>query len=230
MEDKEKELEEKKSYKSQEEQIDETTKEANLKFGIDEEVETIDPKISEIEKRENEIELRLAEIDVLMDKLDIKLSIDDEDVEALREYDELKKEVKALLKEKRNLRKMEIIETTDENQKSLDNLAVWIIFYGFFVSLLSSPLLSSVWVKFAQWIIKIASDSIGAMDPSTVLGKIVVVLLIFAFPLLLHVLSWVLYLNAVKSKTNKFAFRIAWIVQAVCTLITMIIAIVNVLK
>lgn len=230
MEDKEKELEEKKSYKSQEEQIDETTKEANLKFGIDEEVETIDPKVSEIEKRENEIELRLAEIDVLMDKLDIKLSIDDEDVEALREYDELKREVKALLKEKRNLRKMEIIETTDENQKSLDNLAVWIIFYGFFASLLSSPLLSSVWVKFAQWIIKIASDSIGAMDPSTVLGKIVVVLLIFAFPLLLHVLSWVLYLNAVKSKTNKFAFRIAWIVQAVCTLITMIIAIVNVLK
>ena len=230
MEDKEKELEEKKSYKSQEEQIDETTKEANLKFGIDEEVETIDPKVSEIEKRENEIELRLAEIDVLMDKLDIKLSIDDEDVEALREYDELKREVKALLKEKRNLRKMVIVETTDENQKSLDNLAVWIIFYGFFVSLLSSPLLSSVWVKFAQWIIKIASDSIGAMDPSTVLGKIVVVLLIFAFPLLLHVLSWVLYLNAVKSKTNKFAFRIAWIVQAVCTLITMIIAIVNVLK
>ncbi|MCR5422891.1 MAG: hypothetical protein K6E74_04560 [Bacilli bacterium] len=230
MEDKEKELEEKKSYKSQEEQIDETTKEANLKFGIDEEVETIDQKVSEIEKRENEIELRLAEIDVLMDKLDIKLSIDDEDVEALREYDELKKEVKALLKEKRNLRKMVIVETTDENQKSLDNLAVWIIFYGFFVSLLSSPLLSSVWVKFAQWIIKIASDSIGAMDPSTVLGKIVVVLLIFAFPLLLHVLSWVLYLNAVKSKTNKFAFRIAWIVQAVCTLITMIIAIVNVLK
>lgn len=230
MEDKEKELEEKKSYKSQEEQIDETTKEANLKFGIDEEVETIDPKVSEIEKRENEIELRLAEIDVLMDKLDIKLSIDDEDVEALREYDELKREVKALLKEKRNLRKMVIVETTDENQKSLDNLAVWIIFYGFFASLLSSPLLSSVWVKFAQWIIKIASDSIGAMDPNTVLGKIVVVLLIFAFPLLLHVLSWVLYLNAVKSKTNKFAFKIAWIVQAVCTLITMIIAIVNVLK
>ena len=230
MEDKEKELEEKKTYKSQEEQIDETTKDANMKFGIDENVETIEEKVSDIEKRENEIELRLAEIDVLMDKLDIKLSIDDTDVDALNEYDELKQEVKALLKEKRSLRKKQIIESTDENTKSLDNLSVWIIVYGAFASLLCSPLFSSLWVKFARGIINIASDTIGAMDPSTVLGKIVVVLLVFAFPLLLHVISWVLFLNAVKSKTDKFAFRIAWILQAVCTLITMIIALINVFK
>ena len=73
MEDKEKELEEKKTYKSQEEQIDETTKDANMKFGIDENVETIEEKVSDIERRENEIELRLAEIDVLMDKLSTEL-------------------------------------------------------------------------------------------------------------------------------------------------------------
>ena len=230
MEDKEKELEEKKTYKSQEEQIDETTKDANMKFGIDENVETIEEKVSDIEKRENEIELRLAEIDVLMDKLDIKLSIDDTDVDALNEYAELKQEVKALLKEKRNLRKKQIIENTDENTKSLDNLSVWIIVYGGFSSLLCSPLLSSLWVKFARGIIEIASDTIGAMDPNTVLGKIILLLLVFAFPLLLHVISWVLFLNAIKTKTDKFAFRIAWIVQAVCTLITMIIALVNVFK
>ena len=57
-----------------------------------------------------------------------------------------------------------------------------------------------------------------------------VVLLVFAFPILLHVISWVLYLNATKSKTDKFAFRIAWIIQALVTVITMVIALVNVFK
>ena len=138
--------------------------------------------------------------------------------------------VRVLLKEKKNLRKEQIKQTVDPNQKSLDNLSVWIIVYGIAVGLLCSPLLSNIWVKFAQLIIEAASDTIGAMDPSTVLGKIVVVLLVFALPLLLHVISWVLYLNAVKSKTDKFAFRIAWIIQALVTIITMTIAIINVLK
>ena len=227
MEDKEKKNED---YKTREEELDAKTEEANNKFGIDEDIEVKEEKVNEIEAREAEIELRLQEIDIEMDKLDILLSVNEEDIDALDKYNELKKEAKDLLKEKRLLRKETYVIEKDPTVKSLNDLSVWIIIYGIFASLFSSPLLSSVWVKFASMIIKATSDTIGAMDPSTVLGKIVVILLIFAFPLILHIISWVLYLNLVKSKTNKFAFRIAWIVQAVCTLITMTIALINVLK
>lgn len=227
MEDKEKKNED---YKTREEELDAKTEEVNNKFGIDEDIEVKEEKVDEIEAREAEIELRLQEIDIEMDKLDILLSVNEEDIDALDKYNELKKEAKDLLREKRLLRKETYVIEKDPTVKSLNDLSVWIIIYGIFASLFSSPLLSSVWVKFASMIIKATSDTIGAMDPSTVLGKIVVILLIFAFPLILHIISWVLYLNLVKSKTNKFAFRIAWIVQAVCTLITMTIALINVLK
>ncbi len=225
------ENQEKEGFKSQEEELEANIKETSDKFGLDEAMEAEkDNNLDEIEIREREIEIRLQEIDVEMDKLDMKIQIDETDIDAIDEYNNLKAEMKALLKEKKNLRKEQIKQTVDPNQKSLDNLSVWIIVYGIAVGLLCSPLLSNVWVKFAQLIIEAASDTIGAMDPSTVLGKIVVVLLVFALPLLLHVVSWVLYLNAVKSKTDKFAFRIAWIIQALVTIITMTIAIINVLK
>ena len=227
MEDKEKKNED---FKSREEELDAKTKDANEKFGIDEDIEVKEEKVDAIEAREAEIELRLQEIDIEMDKLDIALSINDEDIDAMEKYNELKKEAKELLKEKRLLRKETYVIEKDPTVKSLNDLSVWIIIYGIFACLFSSPLLSSVWVDFAGMIIRATSDTIGAMDPSTTLGKIVVILLIFAFPLVLHIVSWVLYLNLVKSKTNKFAFRIAWIAQAVCTLITMTIALVNVFK
>lgn len=225
------ENQEKAGFKSQEEELEANIKDTSDKFGIDEimEVEK-NNNLDEIEIREREIEIRLQEIDVEMDKLDMKIQIDETDIDAIEEYNKLKQEMKVLLKEKKNLRKQQFIETIDPNQKSLDNLSIWIIVYGIAVALLCSPLLSNTWVKFATLIIKAASDTIGAMDPSTVLGKIVVILLVFALPLLLHVISWVLYLNAVKSKTDKFAFRIVWIIQASVTIITMVIALVNVFK
>ena len=216
--------------KKQEDITNENIDDANKKFGIEENIGVNEKEASYEEKRENEIELRLQEIDIEMDKLDMRLSLNEDDDDAIIKYEELKKEIKELLKERKNLRKKENLENYDPNVKSLDALSVWIIIYGGFVSLLCSPLMSSIWIKFAQMIINVASDTIGAMDPSTVLGKTMVILLVFAFPLLLHVISWVLYLNVVKSKTDKFAFRIAWICQAVCTIITMIIAIVSVVQ
>lgn len=228
---KEEENQEKEGFKSQEEELEANIKETSDKFGLDEAMEAEkDINLDEIEIREREIEIRLQEIDVEMDKLDMKIQIDETDIDAIEAYNNLKQEMKNLLKEKKNLRKQQIKETIDPNQKSLDNLSIWIIVYGITVALLCSPLLSNVWVKFATLIINAASDTIGAMDPNTVLGKIVVVLLVFAFPILLHVISWVLYLNATKSKTDKFAFRIAWIIQALVTVITMVIALVNVFK
>ena len=225
MEDKKKD-----DIKTREEELDLDIENVKEKFGIDENLDTKEEEIDDIARREREIELRLQEIDVEMDKIEIKLSIDEDDRQAADKYNLLRQETKELLKEKKTLRKIVVKENINPEVKSLDNLSVWIIVYGIFASLFSSPLLSSVWVKFAQLIIEVSEDTIGAMDPTTVLGKIVVILLVFAFPLLLHIVSWVLYLNLVKSKTDKFAFKVAWISQALFTIITMVIALINVFK
>lgn len=221
--------EQEKDIKTTEDQIEKDISTINDKFGIEVDMQTQEVKVSDLEQRESQIELRLQEIDVEMDKLDIIISQDDTNYEALDKYEELKKESKSLLKEKKNLYKIQKEETYNPEVKNLDSLSVWIIIYGIFVSLFSSPLLSSVWVRFGSWIINIFSDSLGMISASSKAYYPILLLIVFAFPLLLHIISWVLYLNAVKNKTDKFAFRIAWISQAVFTLITMLIALINVL-
>ena len=95
--------------------------------------------------------------------------------------------------------------------------------YGIIMVILHLPgVAPQVWFSFSTFLIDTFDFFSEISSENVVIYNIWLFILAFAIPLLLHVLSWELYINFVKTKINKWAFRIVWIIQAILTVVMII--------
>lgn len=204
-------------------EIEEDINNIEDKFGIDSDMETIKEKVSDDDNRLYEIEIELQTLDVKLDELDNLMQISEDNYfEHVDEYKEVKAKQKELLKEKKVILK----GTKQIEKRDLDNLSIWIIFYGLAMIIINLPVVSyNLWIKFASWLIDIFQNVFSKITSDDFLYYPIIGLLIYALPIILIILSWELYINFVKNKenkTDKLVFIILWIAQAALTLFMMI--------
>lgn len=163
-----------------------------------------------------DIDVKLQECYVKLDQLDIKLAAYDYTDEEYEEYVKLKKEIKELRKQKKQINN----EKNEKREKNIFELVpLWIYIYGGIMLFLNLPWIAEiVWFKFSVWLIEVVPlFSKISMDDGA-LYYVWFFILAFAIPLLLHVLSWEMYVNFANTKIKKRAFAIAWIIQALLTI------------
>lgn len=171
------------------------------------------------ESRERVLEVKLQELEIIVDQLELQLENDLDNEEYLEKYKNAKEEYDKLLKEFKSLKKD---EQKKENKET--TVKVWIYVYGFIQLVLCFPLISYfIWNSFADFILNIFNiDLIELANLPKTLYLIIVSLLFFSLPILDTILSWMLYVNVVKSKKDKKAFIIIWIMQSILSLGMMI--------
>ncbi len=200
-------------------------KEKDLLNKEESELETeISIEMDEKENKEDEnifdIDVKLQEKYVLLDQLDIKLATYEYTEEEYEEYLELNKEIKELQKQKKQIN----IEKKKKEHKNIFELVpLWIYIYGGIMLFLNLPWIAEiVWFKFSVWLIEVIPLFSKISTNDGAIYYIWFFILAFAIPLLLHVLSWEVYVNFANTKIKKRAFAIVWIIQAALT-ISMII-------
>lgn len=172
------------------------------------EEETIEDKIFALDVKAQEIEILLDQYEEKAFKENIDL-YDDE------QYISLNKQYKEIVFERKQLKK----ELNSKDQSKLNQVSVWIIIYGALTILISFPIITgTLWLDFANGIIDLVSGAFSNLRSDDFLYKIVIFLIIFAFPLLLNILTWFLYNNFVKTKVDKKLYIILWIIQGLMNL------------
>lgn len=183
-----------KEYINEEEQIDVNS--------------TIEDKIFALNIKAQELEIQLDQYEEKAFKENIDLSYDEH-------YMLLNKQYKDIVLERKQLRK----ELNSQDLSKLNQVSIWIIIYGSLMVLLSFPIITGqLWLDFANVVIDLVSGLFSNLHSDDALYNVVIFLIIFAFPLLLNVLTWFLYNNFVKSKTDKKIYIIFWIVQGLMNL------------
>lgn len=158
------------------------------------------------------LEIKLQEMYVRLDTLAVVLGGEDWDDEELDEYNSLKKEIKILEKEKKLLKKS---KRENEKRGILDQISVWIIIYGIIMTIICLPFVSyNIWMGFTSFLIDTFSSLFNNISSDNgFLYYTWLAILAYALPLLLNLLSLELYINLCKTKVDKWAFRIVWIIQ-----------------
>ena len=89
--------------------------------------------------------------------------------------------------------------------------------------IISFPLISSnIWLPFSNWLMDILGDAFTGLRQGDAMFYVVLFLIIFSFPLLLNLITWLLYNNLIKSKTDKKVFIGFWLAQGLMSLGMMI--------
>ncbi len=162
-----------------------------------------------------EIEYRLQELEIILDQLEQKV-IDDLENEAYAEqYIHAKAEYKELLKERKGLVRAERLKDSSK----ANQISSWIYFYGIIIIIICFPFISySIWLDFASLLIDLVSDMFSNIGNGTFLYYLVTFLTIFSLPLLLSIVSWMLYINLMRKPLDKKAFITVWIMQTLLSL------------
>lgn len=171
------------------------------------------------EVRIREINLKIQELEVKMDQFEFEhVDIDNTTDEELKVFVEMKNEYKALLAEKKAIKKNKK-KTLSDN--SVENISLPVILYGIVIDIFTFPLISySVYFTFGKWII--SSFVKGSMDTTSFFYKLFIWLIIFSLPILLLALTWLIYLIAIKKKINKKIHIGFWIIQGLSTIASII--------
>ncbi len=188
-----------------------------LEITVDEENDNSE---SEVSDESFDIDVKLQELYVKLDQLAIRLGMEDYTDEEYEEYEDVKKQIKELRKEKKNIIKT---QRASEKKSILEQISLWIIVYGIIMVILHLPgVAPKVWFSFSTFLIDTFDFFSEISSENVVIYNIWLFILAFAIPLLFHVLSWELYINFVKTKINKWTFRIVWIIQAILTVVMII--------
>lgn len=162
-----------------------------------------------------DIDVKIQELELVLDQLESQLYRDLDNEELEEEFFEKKREYNALLKNKRKL----IKQLRSKDESKLSQVSGWIIVYGSLMVIFSFPLISStVWLEFANVLINALTGAFHGLSTDNFLYYIIIFLLIFSLPLLINVVTWLLYNNFVKSKLDKKVYIVFWIIQAVMSL------------
>ena len=181
--------------------------------------EEINTPEQKIKLRMYELDLKIEECEVKLDELENKILIDPEDYDTQQEYLSIKKEEKGYVKEKKSLQK----ELNSFDSSALNKVSIWVIIFGIISIIISFPLITQIlWLDAAQFIIDALAGAFSGVPTDSVLFRIIEFLLIFIFPLILNLITWLLFVNLVKTKTDNKAFSIMWIIQGVLSLGTII--------
>lgn len=186
---------------------------------INTEVETEDlvqEEINEIEEKIYQIDLKMQELLIELEKIESQYSPEQfQELEENEQYIKLKEEYKSLSKEKKQM----IKEERSKDKSKLNELSVWILIYGIIMIIISFPLVASqIWLEFANGLIDMLSGAFKGVDVDSFLYKVIVFLIIFALPLLINLVTWLLYNNLIKTKTDKKVYIGFWIAQGLMSL------------
>lgn len=181
----------------------------------DKQQDELQSEYSIYEEKIYEIDIRLQELIIMLEQLEEKaLSENDEDKyrdeynKYLDEYEKLDKEKKQIIKEYKS-----------SHKTILDQISIWVIFYGLISCIISFPIYSwNIWFTVFD---KIAT-TIPGIDNSDFIFYVIRMLEIFAVPLVLNWITWILHSNVKMNKPTKKLFNIFWIIQAVMSLGMMI--------
>lgn len=166
------------------------------------------------------IDIEIFKLEVELDKMEINMANDDYADEHYEEYRDLKNKIKELNKQRKEIKKNKVV---DEETNKLNEVQMWIFFYGIVITIMSLPGISyKLWLSFAQWLIKIVGNSLDSIINIKWLYYLFIGSIIYALPLFLILLSWMLFINLVKKKINKIIFAIFWILQGIGSIAMMI--------
>lgn len=177
------------------------------------------PISNELEAKLSELNLKIQELEITMDQIEDKMI--DEETEQLyfEEYNNCKIEYKNLVKQRKQLKK----EINSHDSSKLSQVSIWVILYGILMIIISFPLISSnIWLPFSNWLMDILGDAFTGLRQGDAMFYVVLFLIIFSFPLLLNLITWLLYNNLIKSKTDKKVFIGFWLAQGLMSLGMMI--------
>ena len=177
------------------------------------------PINNEFEAKLSELNLKIQELEITMDQIEHKMI--DEETEQLyfEEYNNYKIEYKNLVNQRKQLKK----EINSHDSSKLSQVSIWVILYGILMIIISFPLISSnIWLPFSNWLMDILGDAFTGLRQGDALFYVVLFLIIFSFPLLLNLITWLLYNNLIKSKTDKKVFIGFWLAQGLMSLGMMI--------
>ena len=185
----------------------------NINVNLDEIIE--ESNNTTIETNEiDAIELRIQELEILIDQKEQEYFAS-ENEELYDDYINLKNEYKSLLKKRKLLLKKE----AKKDQSILEQVSIWIIIYGVITIILSLPILTGqLWLEFADKIIALINDANLGLSSEDFIYKVIIFLIIFAFPLLLNLITWIVHNNLVKNKNDKRVFDIFWIIQGLMSI------------
>lgn len=163
-----------------------------------------------------EIELALQEIEINIDQVENKISINGETDELYNEYFSLKEEYKRLLKEKK-LQKKAVKATTGSKW---DQLRPWILIYGVIIGILCLPFVGMlIWSSFSSWIMELIPGLSSMQSSSKTMFTVLLLLIYYSLPLVLILITWLLYINVVRDGFEKKVFKYIWIGQGFLTLL-----------
>lgn len=177
------------------------------------------PINNEFEAKLSELNLKIQELEITMDQIEDKMI--DEETEQLyfEEYNNCKIEYQNLVKQRKQLKK----EINSHDSSKLSQVSIWVILYGILMIIISFPLISSnIWLPFSNWLMDILGDAFTGLRQGDAMFYVVLFLIIFSFPLLLNLITWLLYNNLIKSKTDKKVFIGFWLAQGLMSLGMMI--------
>ena len=177
------------------------------------------PVNNEFEAKLSELNLKIQELEITMDQIEDKMI--DEETEQLyfEEYNNCKIEYQNLVKQRKQLKK----EINSHDSSKLSQVSIWVILYGILMIIISFPLISSnIWLPFSNWLMDILGDAFTGLRQGDAMFYVVLFLIIFSFPLLLNLITWLLYNNLIKSKSDKKVFIGFWLAQGLMSLGMMI--------
>lgn len=187
-------------------------KEDVIEENLDENNEEI---VDECEERLYQIDVRLQELLIMLEQIEDKaLSEDDED-KYKDEYYKYQEEYDGLVLEKKEL----IKEQRAKDTSRLNQISVWVLVYGVISIIVSFPLIAgTLWLEFANLMIDLLSGAFTNLKPDTFIYYIIVFLIIFSLPLLINLITWLLYVNLIKSKADKKLYLSCWVIQGLMSL------------
>lgn len=179
---------------------------------VENQTENID---NTIENKLFELDVRAQELEILLEQAEEKALFEHTEVNEDENYLKLKEQYKLINNERKQMKK----ELNAMDTSKLNQVSVWVIIYGSLTVLISFPIITgSLWLQFANIVIKMVSGMFSNLHTDSAFYNIVLFLVIFAFPLLLNLLTWLLYNNFVKSKTDKKVYITFWIIQGLMSL------------
>ena len=173
------------------------------------------PFENEFEEKIFKLDIRAQELEILLDQIEEKALKENEDPYEDENYINYKNEYKQVIKERKQLKK----ELQSKDTSKLSQVSVWVLIYGTLIVILSFPFVTgTLWLDFANLMITWLSDAFVNLTTGDFIYKVVVFLVIFSLPLLINLVTWLIYVNLVKSKINKKVFIGFWVAQGLMSL------------
>lgn len=173
------------------------------------------PFENEIEEKIYKLDIRAQELEILIDQIEEKALNENEDPYDNENFVNYKDEYKQVIKERKQLKK----ELQSQDSSKLNQISIWVLIYGTLMVIMSFPFITgTLWLDFANLMITWLADAFSNLTTGDFIYNVVVFLIIFSLPLLINLVTWLIYVNLIKSKIDKKVYLGFWITQGLMSL------------